>query len=164
MLQFWDAAAAAVALNRTLILPQFTCYCDELWHWSLDHTPQWVCRYVGATNMTLPFTCPQDTVLKLLNLYDQPSKYGVAVRYRESVFLQNPRTPPAIKVQQIWPNQSFALCLSLTCGFVACLVPKGKAVSQCKSKLFTLRHVQGWQESIVHTTSTCQNLHILHAK
>ena len=100
-LQFWDAAAAAVALNRTLILPQFTCHCDELWHWSLDHTPQWVCRYVGATNMTLPFTCPQDTVLKLLNLYDQPSKYGVAVRFRESVFLQNPRTPVAIKVQQI---------------------------------------------------------------
>lgn len=30
-LQFWEAAAATVALNRVLVLPRFVRYCDEGW-------------------------------------------------------------------------------------------------------------------------------------
>ncbi|DBA89705.1 TPA: hypothetical protein ACH3X2_004594 [Trebouxia sp. C0005] len=95
--QFWNAAGAAVALNRTLILPQFTCYCDELWYWSLEVNPGYKCRYVGARNQTLPFQCPHDMVVNLLQLDDVPAKFGAAVKYRESTFLDNPRTPQAIK-------------------------------------------------------------------
>jgi hypothetical protein len=97
-MQFWNAAAAAVALNRTLILPQFTCYCDELWYWSLEVNPAYKCRYVGARNQTLPFQCPHDMVVNLLQLDDAPAKFGAAVKYRESTFMDNPRTPQAIKV------------------------------------------------------------------
>ncbi len=97
-MQFWNAAGAAVALNRTLILPQFTCYCDELWYWSLEVNPGYKCRYVGARNQTLPFECPHDMVVNLLQLDDDPAKFGAAVKYRESTFVDNPRTPQAIKV------------------------------------------------------------------
>ncbi len=97
-MQFWNAAAAAVALNRTLILPQFTCYCDELWYWSLEVNPAYKCRYVGARNQTLPFQCPHDMVVNLLQLDDAPAKFGAAVKYRESTFMDNSRTPQAIKV------------------------------------------------------------------
>ncbi|DBA94310.1 TPA: hypothetical protein ACH3X1_001922 [Trebouxia sp. C0004] len=95
--QFWNAAGAAVALNRTLILPRFTCYCDELWYWSLEVNPGYKCRYVGARNQTLPFLCPHDMVVNLLQLDDEPTKFGAAVKYRESTFMENPRTPQAIK-------------------------------------------------------------------
>lgn len=87
-----------MALNRTLILPQFTCYCDDLWYWSLEVNPGYKCRYIGARNQTLPFQCPHDLVLNYLQLNDQPAKFGAAVNYRESTFLDNPRTPSAIKV------------------------------------------------------------------
>ena len=97
-MQFWDAAAAAVALNRTLILPTFTCYCDELWYWSLEVKPSCGCRWPGARNQTLPFACPHDQLVNYLQLEDNPAKYGSPVRYRESTFLENPRTPSAIKV------------------------------------------------------------------
>ena len=97
-MQFWDAAGAAVALNRTLILPTFTCYCDELWYWSLEVKPSYGCRWPGAKNQTLPFVCPHDQLVNYLQLEDSPAKYGSPVQYRESSFLDNPRTPAAIKV------------------------------------------------------------------
>lgn len=98
-MQFWDAAGAAVALNRTLILPTFTCYCDELWYWSLEVKPSYGCRWPGAKNQTLPYACPHDQLVNYLQLEDNPAKYGSPVRYRESSFLENPRTPTAIKVR-----------------------------------------------------------------
>ncbi|KAL3151812.1 hypothetical protein ABBQ38_012780 [Trebouxia sp. C0009 RCD-2024] len=95
--QFWDAAGAAVALNRTLILPTFTCYCDELWYWALEVSPSYRCRWPGARNQTLPFACPHDQLINYLQLDDHPKRFGAAVRYRESTFLENPRTPAGIK-------------------------------------------------------------------
>ena len=88
-----------MALNRTLILPQFTCYCDEIWYWSLEVNPGYKCRYIGARNQTLPFACPHDHIVNLLQLDDEPSRFGAAVRYRESSFMENSRTPNAIKVR-----------------------------------------------------------------
>ena len=105
-MQFWDAAGAAVALNRTLILPTFTCYCDELWYWSLEVKPSYGCRWPGARNQTLPFACPHDQLVNYLQLEDNPAKYGSPVRYRESTFLNNPRTPAAIKVCPPPPRMS----------------------------------------------------------
>ena len=98
LLQFWDAAGAAVALNRTLIFPTFTCFCDELWPWSMEYRPAYKCRWPGAKNQTLPFACPHDQLVNYLQLDDDPSRYGAAVRYRESTFLDNPRTPETTKV------------------------------------------------------------------
>ena len=97
-MQFWDAAGAAVALNRTLILPTLTCYCDELWYWALEVNPSYGCRWPGARNQTLPFACPHDQLINYLQLDDYPKRFGAAVRYRESTFLENPRTPATIKV------------------------------------------------------------------
>ena len=96
--QFWAAAGAAVALNRVLILPTFLCYCDELWWWSLEVSSNWKCRWPGAHNQTLPFRCPVDTIVNLLQVDDEPNKHGVVLKYRESSFLDNPRTPDAIRV------------------------------------------------------------------
>lgn len=98
VVQFWAAAGAAVALNRVLVLPTFLCYCDELWWWSLEVSSSWKCRWPGAHNQTLPFRCPVDTIVNLLQVDDEPNKHGVVLKYRESSFLDNPRTPDAIRV------------------------------------------------------------------
>lgn len=97
-MQFWAAAATAVALNRVLILPTFLCYCDEFWGWSLEVAPSWQCRWAGAHNQTLPFHCPIDTIVNLMQVADEPARHGAAFTYRESSFLTNPNTPTAIKV------------------------------------------------------------------
>ena len=42
-----DALALARALGRTLILPQWTCYCDKLWSGS-DNILGMKCMYPGS--------------------------------------------------------------------------------------------------------------------
>ena len=50
----------ALALNRTLVLPQMWCYCDKFWS-----------RLNGCTisearsSQPLPFVCPMDHVVEL---------------------------------------------------------------------------------------------------
>lgn len=41
-----------------------------------------------------------DIILNLMQMADEPNKHGVALKYRESSFLDNPRTPDAIKVSE----------------------------------------------------------------
>lgn len=48
--------AAARALNRTLILPRPTCYCDRSWE------PLSRCRLHSVEDMVLPFVCPLDHI------------------------------------------------------------------------------------------------------
>ena len=44
-LQFWKAAATAVALKRIIILPKFLCFCDELWMYALEDKEDVKCKY-----------------------------------------------------------------------------------------------------------------------
>jgi len=98
VVQFWYAAGVAVALSPVLILPRFMCYCDELWHLSLEVSPQWLCRYPGAVKQTLPFHCSADSVLNYPRLDDLPSQHGTAVHYRESTLMESPKLPQSFKV------------------------------------------------------------------
>ncbi|DBA91286.1 TPA: hypothetical protein ACH3X2_004051 [Trebouxia sp. C0005] len=99
--QFWYAAGVAVALSRVLILPLFICYCDELWHQSLEVSPHWLCRYPGAERQILPFQCSADEVLNYPKLDDLPSQHGAAVHYRESTLMKSPKLPEIFKADII---------------------------------------------------------------
>ena len=87
-----------MALNRVLILPLFMCYCDKLWHQSLEVSPQWLCRYPGAVQQILPFQCSADDVLNYPKLDDLPNQHGAAVHYRESTLMKSPKLPERFKV------------------------------------------------------------------
>jgi hypothetical protein len=99
--QFWQAAALAVALERILVLPKFRCFCDETWPYVMEQPSRVGCRFPGAWRQPLPFYCPQDSVLNILNLNDIPEKFGPVVQYRESTFLDNPRTPSEVKEDKV---------------------------------------------------------------
>ncbi len=119
VVQFWYAAGVAVALSRVLILPRFVCYCDELWHLSLEVSPQWLCRYPGAVKQILPFHCSADSVLNYPRLDDLPSQHGTAVHYRESTLMDSPKLPQSFKV---WSQLQFA------CHFTSVQQPYGFAL------------------------------------
>lgn len=99
-MQFWDAAAATIALDRVLILPQFVCYCDEGWL-------SGQCERAGVVNQSLPFNCPPDYVVNLLNMDDDPLHFGVSLKWRESTFLSHSKTPVATKVQHFAMHHTF---------------------------------------------------------
>ena len=80
----YDAFALAIALNRTLVLPLMTCFCDR--YWWLVHA----CRMPGAESMPLPIQCPLD------HLYDIGRWYDAKLDFREAGFLTNPRVPRAL--------------------------------------------------------------------
>ena len=48
LLQFWKAAATAVALKRIIILPKFLCFCDELWMYALEDKEDVKCKYADG--------------------------------------------------------------------------------------------------------------------
>ena len=48
LLQFWKAAATAVALKRIIILPKFLCFCDELWMYALEDKEDVKCKYAAG--------------------------------------------------------------------------------------------------------------------
>ena len=79
-----DAFVLALALNRTLVLPEMTCFCDR--YWWLTHA----CRMPGAESMPLPIACPLDHLYEIGRWYDQ----GLA--FREHGFLTNPRVPATL--------------------------------------------------------------------
>lgn len=79
------ALGLAIALNRTLVLPRFTCLLDNSWYPMMGAWPGF--RFTG------PFHCPADHVL---NFERMQSNLGQA-RYREHSFLENVRTPAASK-------------------------------------------------------------------
>lgn len=62
------AIALAVALNRTLILPRFWCYCDRYFY-RLE-----ACMIPGGHHATqLPFVCPFDHIFDSSHWYEQPT-------------------------------------------------------------------------------------------
>lgn len=89
------AIAISIALNRTLILPRFTCGHDRFW---APHTGK-----IPGSELDLPFSpCPADHLLDIAFLERRKhSRYsGVTSRipfdYREYSLLQNPKTPPSV--------------------------------------------------------------------
>ena len=77
-----DALALALALNRTLVLPRWTCFCDRMWAAS-DDLFAFGCMYPGSqAGQFLPFACPMDHVLS-------PRAWHLAkVAYRPAAFLR----------------------------------------------------------------------------
>jgi len=82
-----DGLAIAVVLNRTVIMPKLTCFCDRYW------APVEQCRVPGALHTPLPFVCPLDHVLVPMHFTDNASPYNPPIEFREYSFLSNPRTP-----------------------------------------------------------------------
>ena len=80
-----DALALAHSLQRTLILPRWTCYCDRLWSGS-DDIFHFGCMYPGAQDgKFVPFVCPMDHVLS-------PTVWSREGHpYRDAAFLESPR-------------------------------------------------------------------------
>ena len=76
-----DALALAHSLQRTLILPRWTCYCDRLWSGS-DDIFHFGCMYPGAQDAKfVPFVCPMDHVLS-------PTEWEKAgVEHRDAAFI-----------------------------------------------------------------------------
>eukprot|EP00892_Ulva_mutabilis_P009534 jgi/Ulvmu1/6953/UM033_0010.1 len=91
LLQMRDLFAMAVALNRTVILPKITCYCDRYWG------PLDACRVPGASQTRLPFVCPLDHIFEPFHFDDKPEQFGPAIRFREHSFLDNKETPETIR-------------------------------------------------------------------
>lgn len=81
-----NALAIAHILNRTLILPPFTCYCDKYW-WSLTEP----CRMPGVDEDPPYSPCPLDHVLNL------PAWSSSRFAIREHSFLENPQVPAFFK-------------------------------------------------------------------
>jgi hypothetical protein len=80
-----DALALARATGRTLIMPELLCWCDRFWNRLRE------CRYPSDRGLALPFRCPMDHLFFL-------NKWDVAgLRFREGGFLDNPRTPSAVR-------------------------------------------------------------------
>jgi len=82
-----DALGLAIALNRTLVLPRMMCYCDNIWK-EMKH-----CKVGGAFGMVLPFDCPADHILNLVNWFGPDAP----VAFREPGFLSDPRLSSDIK-------------------------------------------------------------------
>eukprot|EP00879_Flechtneria_rotunda_P013672 GHRR01014282.1.p1 GENE.GHRR01014282.1~~GHRR01014282.1.p1 ORF type:complete len:597 (+),score=263.65 GHRR01014282.1:1631-3421(+) len=103
--QLYAAAAAAVALGRTLLLPQLQCYCYRdptggaaaaaaapARKGSNGH--DWSCRAPGDNASVFPFNCTLDQVLSPQVLYQHGAVFGgKALTFREAPFLHNVRTP-----------------------------------------------------------------------
>ena len=102
-LELRDALALALALNRTLILPRWTCYCDRLWSGS-DDIFHFGCMYPGSQDARfVPFTCPMDHVLSPKAWHDA----GVA--YRDPIFLDRFPTVVDVAVEGADDDAAYAL-------------------------------------------------------
>lgn len=81
-----NALVLSILTNRTLILPQMWCYCDNMWA-NLNS-----CRTPGAESMHLPFSCPMDHIFNPQGWFDDAN-----ISFREPFFLENPRVPHAVR-------------------------------------------------------------------
>ncbi|KAL3699666.1 hypothetical protein R1sor_017688 [Riccia sorocarpa] len=89
--QVRTALAVALALNRTLVMPELWCRFDRMWF-----------GHPGILEGTLtrqPFLCPMDHVFEVNNMLKNLSyeEFGEAIRFREYSFLDNPRLPSEVK-------------------------------------------------------------------
>ena len=84
------ALRAARALDRILVLPPFLCTC-ETWRYDLLDD----CKH-AAGDMLLPYLCEADDILQLADV-----EAATGGRFRESTFLANPRTDPALAASTV---------------------------------------------------------------
>ncbi|GLI60714.1 hypothetical protein VaNZ11_002807 [Volvox africanus] len=95
--QAYYAFAAALILNRTLVIPRFLCYCSKNWY----QTQQ--CRINEETVTVFPFVCSLSQLLRSKRLQQgfelkgNTEYSGHKVYIREYSFLENPKVPDAIK-------------------------------------------------------------------
>ncbi|KAK9804808.1 hypothetical protein WJX72_006874 [[Myrmecia] bisecta] len=80
-----EAAGLARALNRTLVLPHFQCYCDQ----APTLTVLQACTVPGS-DLRLPFTCPADRLLNAEALE------AAGIPYRAAGFLERSQVPANI--------------------------------------------------------------------
>ncbi|KAL4447981.1 hypothetical protein ABPG75_005200 [Micractinium tetrahymenae] len=83
---FRDALAAAVMLNRTVVLAKSWCWCDYDW------TPHVLekCKIRGSDTV-LPFECPSDFIFNIPFFEDN------ALPFRMPNFLEMPQVPVAVR-------------------------------------------------------------------
>jgi hypothetical protein len=90
--QAWHGFGAALALDRTLVLPHLRCHCVRAGFAVFD------CRHMGDISTTLPFTCISDHVWNLNVLYAGNSSVGPhRLSIREHTFLEHPDYPQRLK-------------------------------------------------------------------
>lgn len=88
--QVLDAMAIAHAVNRTLVLPRFVCWCDQ------DYYPNVLANCtLSNSDLQLPFECPADIYINPEAL--EYRKYN----YRVKSFLTSPRVPLALSRSQV---------------------------------------------------------------
>jgi hypothetical protein len=81
-----DLLALSLALNATMIMPKFMCFCDRYWGFTEN------CRMPTAPrDMPLPFRCTQDALFEIKFWNDK------GVRFREADFLDHPSVAPGIR-------------------------------------------------------------------
>eukprot|EP00884_Botryococcus_braunii_P011901 jgi/Botrbrau1/20711/Bobra.0058s0040.1 len=95
LLQIRNALAIASILNRTLVMPELYCGMDRYW---APHDGVLPGSFFGV-----PFLCPLDHIMDLEEMHKNLSQetHGPSIRFRESSFLDNPRTPPAVRDDQL---------------------------------------------------------------
>eukprot|EP00201_Polytomella_parva_P023090 CAMPEP_0175039368 /NCGR_PEP_ID=MMETSP0052_2-20121109/532_1 /TAXON_ID=51329 ORGANISM="Polytomella parva, Strain SAG 63-3" /NCGR_SAMPLE_ID=MMETSP0052_2 /ASSEMBLY_ACC=CAM_ASM_000194 /LENGTH=570 /DNA_ID=CAMNT_0016301187 /DNA_START=1529 /DNA_END=3241 /DNA_ORIENTATION=+ len=135
--QVYSAAAIAMALNRTLILPKFQCYCSKNWYMTF------ACRVNEVNNGDFPYDCPLSQLIRVHKIlsgvriegwpYNAPTDgtkpltshetgtfYSRTLSVREHSFLDNIRTPKEYKEDLVIVNVSAAVIEKMrTLGLIA---------------------------------------------
>ncbi len=92
--QAWHGFGAALALDRTVVLPKLLCHCVRTWFAVSS------CRFQGDFTTRLPYTCIGDHVWALDVLYAGNNSVGPhKLSVREHSFLDNPSYPADLKVR-----------------------------------------------------------------
>lgn len=99
--QAYVGMALATAAGRAFMLPKFACYCEKIWYSVVR------CRTAEAQDMPLPVRCPQDYLFQPGH-YDDDG-HGTPLTMREPSFLDNERTPAAVKDSVLVIQPSAAL-------------------------------------------------------
>mmetsp|Transcript_17364 Transcript_17364/g.37489 ORF Transcript_17364/g.37489 Transcript_17364/m.37489 type:complete len:686 (-) Transcript_17364:496-2553(-) len=95
MVRVRNALAISTLLGRALVVPEMWCGMDRWWAPHAGTIP--------GSHFQLPFKCPLDHIFDLEGGWtrDLPPSHGPAIPWRESSFLDNPRTPDTIKKNRV---------------------------------------------------------------
>jgi hypothetical protein len=91
IVQVRSAMALAQSLDRALIMPQLWCGFDRWW---APHSGK-----IPGSDLELPFQCPMDHVFEIewMARKKDANHFGKDIEFRESSFLDNPRTPVEVR-------------------------------------------------------------------
>ncbi|KAL6756927.1 nucleotide-diphospho-sugar transferase-domain-containing protein [Haematococcus lacustris] len=98
--QLYYGFLAALALNRTLVMPRANCFCSRNWYRMHN------CRINDDRDTQFPYTCTMHDILRtryVIKGIRLPTPWGTTgvVHVREYSFLENPRTPAEIKSSRL---------------------------------------------------------------